>query len=56
MTYSDTHNVTIIKGEGNVTEQTIVVAVNLVQTVPPSSGFDVATPQMRTATTTYYLD
>ncbi len=39
----DTHGVTIIKGAGNVTEQTIVVAVNLVQTVPPGSGFDVAT-------------
>ncbi len=47
MTYAevdDTHNVTIIKGAGNVTEQTIVVAVNLVQTVPPGSVFDTATP------------
>ncbi len=47
MTYPEvenTHPVTIIKGAGNVTEQTIVVAVNLVQTVPPGSGFDVATP------------
>ncbi len=47
MTYDEielTHQVTIIKGAGNVTEQTIVVAVNLVQTAPPGSGFDMATP------------
>ncbi len=47
MTYPEvenSHQVTIIKGAGNVTEQRIAVAVNLVQTVPPGSGFDTATP------------
>ncbi len=38
-----TYNVTLIKGAGNVTEQRIAVGVNLVQTVPLGSEFDVAT-------------
>ncbi len=38
------HDVTLIKGEGTVTEQELFVVVKLVQTVPPGSGFDVATP------------
>ena len=40
----DTHEVTLIKGAGNVTEQEILAIVNLVQTVPPGSSFDTATP------------
>ncbi len=41
------HDVTLIKGAGNVTEQTIIVAVTLYERVPPGSGFDVATPSRR---------
>ncbi len=36
--------ITLIKGAGNVTEQEILAVVNLVQTVPPGTSFDVATP------------
>ncbi len=36
------HRIQIIKGEGNVTEQTIIFVVNLFQTVPP--GLGTATP------------
>ncbi len=39
-----THQVILIKGAGNVTEQEIIVVLNLVQTVPPGTSFDIATP------------
>ena len=38
------NEVTLIKGAGNVTEQEIFAIVNLVQTVPPGTSFDTATP------------
>lgn len=41
--------ITIIKGAGNITEQRIAVAINLVQTTPPGSSFDTATPSMGNA-------
>ena len=41
------YSVTLIKGAGNVTEQEILAVVNLVQTVPPGSSFDIATPSER---------
>ena len=39
-----THDVTLIKGAGNVTEQEILAVVKLVETVPPGTSFDTATP------------
>ena len=39
----ETHDVTLIKGAGNVTEQEILVVLNLVEAVPPGTSFDTAT-------------
>ncbi len=39
-----TYSITLIKGAGNITEQEIFAVVDLVQTVPPGTSFDTATP------------